>query len=147
MPLAWPRAAAAVLEPAPRRMLEGLGMSAAAFRARHEAELERLVLERSGRLESFQRATAAIEASLEQLLSDAEGLDPTLLGTGERGRRHLEMTLQRLRGKSARALLLRGEVASRQFARLRAHLLPLGQPAERVLSPFSHALKFGVQPL
>lgn len=147
MPLAWPRASAAVLEPAAARLLHAVGLSAAEFRTRREQELERLVLERSGQLERFESATTTIEEALAQLLSEAEQLDPTLLGTVERGRRHLKMTLERLRGKSARALLERDETTRRQFERLAAHLLPLGQPAERLLSPFSHALKFGVEPL
>ncbi len=147
MPLAWPRASATVLEPAAKRMLDGLGLSAARFRSAHAEELENLVLARSGRLERFERATALIDSTMSELLCDAEKLDPTLMGTVERGRRHLEMTLERLRTKSARALAERDETARRQFARLEAHLLPLGQPAERVLSPFSHALKFGVEPL
>lgn len=147
MPLAWQRASASVLEPATKRMLDGLGLSAARFRSRHAEELERLVLARSGNLESFERGAALIESTLDQMLAEAEQLDPTLLGTVERGRRHLQMTLERLRGKSARALLTRDDIARRQFGRLSSHLLPLGQPAERVLSPFSHALKFGVEPL
>ena len=53
----------------------------------------------------------------------------------------------RLRGKAAAALSRRDAETKRQFERLRAHLLPLGQPAERVLSPYSHALKFGLTPL
>ena len=147
MPLAWPRASASVLEPAAKRLLDGLGLSAARFRNAHAEELESLVLARSGRLERFERATALIDSTMSELLRDAEKLDPTLMGTVERGRRHLEMTLERLRTKSARALAERDETARRQFARLEAHLLPFGQPAERVLSPFSHALKFGVEPL
>lgn len=147
MPLAWQRATATVLEPAPRRILAGLDLSAARFRSHHQEELDRLVLARSGDLERFEAATELLEAEFEQLLAAGERLDPNLRGTVERGRRHLEMTLERLRGKSARALRERDEIARRQFGRLHAHLLPLGQPAERVLSPFSHALKFGVQPL
>lgn len=147
MPLAWPRASASVLEPAPRRMLAALGLSAGEFRRDHQAELERRALARSGHLARFEEAADLLEGTFDDLLGHAEGLDPTLLGTVERGRRHLEMTLERLRGKSARAALARDDITRRQFARLRAHLLPASQPAERVLSPFSHALKFGVQPL
>ncbi len=147
MPLAWQRAAATVLEPAAHRLLTTLGLSAARFRGHHAEELERLVLARSGNLASFESAAKVLEAEFEQLLKAAEHLDPTLMGTVERGRRHLDMTLERLRGKSARALQERDEITGRQFGRLHAHLLPLGQPAERILSPFSHALKFGVQPL
>lgn len=147
MPLAWPRASASVLEPAAKRMLGSLGLSAAQFRRNHQAELERFVLSRSGQLGRFQQAAAVVETTFDELFEEAGSLDPTLRGTVERGRRHMQMTLERLRTKSARAALQRDETASRQFQRLLAHLLPLGQPAERVLSPFSHAVKFGVQPL
>lgn len=147
MPLAWPRASASVLEPAPRRMLAALGLSAAEFRRDHQAELERRALARGGHLSRFEEAADLLEGTFDELLGHAEGLDPTLQGTVERGRRHLAMTLERLRGKSARAALARDHVTQRQFERLKAHLLPASQPAERVLSPFSHALKFGVQPL
>ena len=61
--------------------------------------------------------------------------------------RGVPVTLERLRGKTAAALARRDAATRRQFERLRAHLLPLGQPAERVLSPYSPALKFGLGPL
>lgn len=147
MPLAWPRASASVLEPAPRRLLEGLGVSAAAFRRDHESLQDALALQRSGHLLRFEEASLTLDESFEQLLEEVNRIDPTLNRTVQRGRRQLEATLERLREKSARAVVARDETVRRQFARLRAHLLPNGQPAERVLSPFSHGLKFGIQPL
>src|SRR5690606_28454037 len=147
MPLAWPRASATVIEPSAARLLRTLGMDAATFVSKDASALETLLLERSGYLERFNRAADSLEQTFAGLLRAVGAIDQTLEGTVTRGKRHLEMTLERLRGKSAAALLRRDAETARQFARLNAHLLPLGQPAERVLSPFSHALKFGVQPL
>lgn len=147
MPLAWPRASATVIEPSAARLLRSLGMDAATFVSKDASALETLLLERSGYLERFNRAADTLEQTFAGLLREVGAIDQTLEGTVTRGKRHLEMTLERLRGKSAAALLRRDADTARQFARLNAHLLPLGQPAERVLSPFSHALKFGVQPL
>ncbi len=147
MPLAWQRATATVIEPVTARLLAGLGISAASFRARRRELQEQVLLERHGHAERFRTAAGRIEAELEGLLTEVDGIDPTLAGTVKRGRRYLEETLARLRGKTSAALAARDEVTTRQFDRLAAHLLPLGQPAERVLSPFSHALKFGIEPL
>lgn len=147
MPLAWRRASVTVQEPVTQRLLGRYGLSAAQFRKQHATEFQRLLLERAGLLERFQRTAGVLEASIQELLEEVDQLDPTLAGTVQRGRRHLDLTLQRLRLKSAAALANRDEVARSQFDRLKAHLLPLDQPAERILSPFSHALKFGVQPL
>lgn len=147
MPLAWQRATATVLEPVAVRLLDVLGVSAARFRAQRTELLERTLLERHGHAELFAAAAGCIESEFEKLLSEVGGIDPTLDGTVKRGRHHLEETLARLRGKTSAALAARDEVTTRQFDRLAAHLLPLGQPAERVLSPFSHALKFGIEPL
>lgn len=147
MPLAWPRATVTVLEPAAARLLDAYGLTAARLRADPDGELARVLLERHGSASAFNRATNALEAAFDELLAHVEGVDPTLRGTVKRGRWHLEATLSRLRGKAAAALSRRDAETKRQFERLRAHLLPLGQPAERVLSPYSHALKFGVAPL
>lgn len=147
MPLAWQRASATVLEPAAARMLGSLGLSAAEFRGQHEPRLETLTLERSGHLERFERAAATLESSFERLLAEVDGIDPTLRRSVQRGQRQLTATLGRLRSRSAQAVQERDATVRRQFDRLRQHLLPLGQPAERVLSPFSHALKFGIDPL
>ncbi len=147
MPLAWPRATVTVLEPAPARLLDVHGLTAARLRADPDGELERVLLERHGAAGDFNRAANEVEAAFEELLARVDGIDPTLRGTVRRGRGHLEATLERLRGKTAAALARRDAETRRQFERLRAHLLPLGQPAERVLSPYSHALKFGLGPV
>lgn len=147
MPLAWPRSTVTVLEPAAARMLDSLGTTAAAFAADPEAVLQRVLLERHGSAAEFERATAALEREFAALLAHVDGIDPTLRGTVQRGRRYLEATVDRLRTKSGAALARRDSETRRQFDRLRSHLMPLDQPAERVLSPYSHMLKFGVDAL
>ncbi len=147
MPLAWPRASATVLEPAVVRLLHGFGVSAAAFRAHSAGILERVLLERHGYSARFDASAVRLEAEFTALLEAVGVIDPTLEGAVRKGRRHMAATLSRLRGKSAAALASKDDTTTRQFGRLAAHLLPLGQPAERVLSPFSYALKFGMEPL
>lgn len=146
-PLVWPRATATVLEPAAVRLLERFGVGASEFRADPEGVLEELLLERHGHAAGFGKTTDELAVAVETLLSEVAGIDPTLAGTVTRGRRYLEATIARLRSKSSAALARRDGDSRRQFARLQAHLLPHGQPAERLLSPYSHILKFGRQPL
>lgn len=147
MPLAWPRASLTLLEPAVARLLTGFGMSAAEFRRDPEGRLAELLLGRHGFAGDFSRATQALESSFAELLATVDGIDPTLGGTVARARRHLDISLERLRGKAAAALSRKDATTRQQFQRLEAHLLPLGQPSERLLSPFSHALKFGIAPV
>lgn len=147
MPLAWPRASVTVLEPAAVRLLERFGADAFEFQAEPDALLERLLLERHGHATGFGRAAGEVERLFEALFTEVSGIDPTLRGTVTRGKHYLEVTLDRLRTKAAAALARKDAESARQFERLRAHLLPLGQPAERVLGPYSHMLKFGIAPV
>lgn len=146
-PLAWPRATVTLLEPAPARLLDRFGVEAGEFMSDPDGVLERTLLARHGHAERFGRAAGQLEDLFETLLSEVDGIDPTLKGTVKRGRHHLALTLERLRGRSAAALARKDADAQRQHGRLKAHLLPLGQPAERVLSPYGHMLKFGVEPV
>lgn len=147
MPLVHPRASATVLEPAAARLLNGFGLSATDFVKDPAGQLERILLERHRYAARFSATAYELEAIFQKLLVDVEQIDVTLTGTVTRGRKHLESTLRRLREKSAAALAQRDSTTTRQFERLSAHLLPLGDPAERTLSPFSHVLKFGLEPL
>ncbi|MEJ2356926.1 MAG: bacillithiol biosynthesis cysteine-adding enzyme BshC [Deinococcales bacterium] len=146
MPLVWPRATATVLEPPVGRILDKYGLDVAGFQADPYGCLGRVLLERSGHGERFRATGDELERLMDQLFDEVEGIDPTLQGAVDRGRGYLETTLRRLRGKAAEALARQDEITRSQFGRLRSHLLPLGQPAERVLSPFSHILKFGIAP-
>jgi hypothetical protein len=147
MPTVWPRAFATVLEPPVARILERHGLTAAEVSADPDGALRERLLELHGQAGRFGAARDRLERDVEALLSSVEGLDPTLEGPVRRGREALDLTVSRLRIKAADALARRDRTTSRQFARLRAHLLPDGRPQERVLSPFSHFAKFGVDPV
>ncbi|HET8986685.1 MAG TPA: bacillithiol biosynthesis cysteine-adding enzyme BshC, partial [Trueperaceae bacterium] len=147
MPLAWPRAQVSVVEPAAARLLDGFSLSAAEFKQRGAAVLEEMLLDQHGHAGRFNKAAGEVESLFEELLTEVSGIDPTLKGTVTRGHRHLAITIDKLRAKSAAALARRDSELKRQVERLAAHVLPLGQDAERLLSPYSHILKFGARPL
>ena len=147
MPLAWPRARISIVEPLVARLLDGFSLTAAEFQERGTAILDEMLLEQHGHAGRFSKATGELEELFERLLAEVAVIDPTLKGTVARGHRNLAITLDRLRSKSSAALARRDSELKRQVERLAAHLLPLGQDAERVLSPYSHILKFGAQPL
>lgn len=144
MPLVWPRATVTLLEPPVVRILERHGITAHEFMDDPRGTLRAAVLRTHGHARRFRDAAERVERDTEAMLAEVAGLDPTLAGPVERGREVLSNTVQRLRDKSADALARRDDVTSRQFARLGVHLLPHGAPQERVLSPFSFFLKFGV---
>ncbi len=146
MPLVWPRATATLVEPPAARMLDKYGLSVGAFQADPEGCLQRVLLDRSGHGERFRAASERLDGMMRELLDEVEGIDPTLQGAVLRGRGYLETTLRRLRGKTAEALAREDGITRSQFERLRRQLLPGGEPAERVLSPYSAFLKFGVRP-
>lgn len=147
MPLVWPRASVTVLEPPVRRMLAKFDVSAAELLRDFEGARERAFLALHGHGRAFAEALAELEAKLERLTAEVRGIDPTLAGTVARAGEQFERTVAILRRKSARALAGRDDIYARQWRRLERHLLPLGQPQERVLSPFSFFLKFGLEPV
>ncbi len=144
MPLIWPRAEATVLEPPVRRILERYELDAATVRDDLEGARDAVVLERAGEAERFETALARLAKEQAELQDAVRAIDPTLERTVEKQARHVRRAVDTLRRKSARALADRDETTRRQFERLERHLLPNGAPQERVLSPFSFFLKFGV---
>ncbi len=147
MPLAWPRASATVLEPVTARLLARYGLDATTFKARPDRAEEDALLGLHGHAARFSASAEALEAGFAAMLGAVGGIDPTLEGSVRKGHELLGATLERLRHKTGAALARRDATTARQFDRLRAHLLPLGESAERVLSPLSYALKFGLEPV
>ena len=147
MSLLWPRATATVVEPPVRRILAKYDLTVDAFVADPDGVRDRVLLDRHGHGDRFSSALASVEAEVATLIREVEAIDPTLVAAVERAQRHLETTVTRLRSKSASALLRQDGVTEAQFARLSAHLLPLGTPQERMISPFSLFLKFGIAPV
>ncbi len=147
MPLVWPRATVTVLEPPVARILDKFGLDALDLTQNFAALKNRTLLRLHGHAEGFEGTLATLETSLEALLEHLRAVDPTLRGTLDKSEERLRTTLDVLQTKTARALAREDSTYTRQFDRLEKHLLPLGQPQERVVSPFSFFLKFGVKPV
>ncbi|MDZ7801612.1 MAG: bacillithiol biosynthesis cysteine-adding enzyme BshC [Trueperaceae bacterium] len=147
MPTVWPRAEATVLTPPVVRLLDRHGLTAQRFMSDPDEALRARLLTLHGHHQRFASAHARLEEEMATMLHDVEAIDPTLHGPVRRGRGVLDHTVTRLRNKTADALSRRDRVTTRQFARLRTHLLPQDQPQERVASPFSFFAWFGVAPM
>lgn len=147
MPLIQPRMTVTVLEPPVARILDKYDLTARELVKDIDAVRDAKLLAQHGYADTFETGLEGLDASVRTMLEAVRELDPTLLRTVTRSESRLEETLERLRFKTARALLKQDDITRRQFARLEAHLLPNGAPQGRVLSPFSFFLKFGMQPV
>ena len=145
MPLAWPRMEATVLEPPVRRILEKYKLSAGEVQADFNHIYDQILLNLQGHGERFEETLSELESLAKDLTEHVAAVDPTLERTVERGEEHMRKTVELLRFKSSRALRRQDTITTQQFERLKAHLLPTDKPQERVLSPFSFFLKFGVK--
>lgn len=147
MPLVWRRPLLTFVEPAPARMLGTLDIDAYEFQQRHEMIAERLILERAGVAAEFTGAVTEMIELIEQQKERVLAIDPSLVRPVSRAGQQAERALARLRRQAASSLARRDEITTRQFARLRHHLLPLGGPSERIISVWSHIAKFGIRPV
>ena len=145
MPLIYPRMEATILEPPTRRILEKYDLSAEEVQADFERIYDEILLNLQNHDEVFETSLNELERLSNDLTEHIRAIDPTLARTVERGEAHLRKTFELLRFKSARALRKQDTIVTEQFERLRAHLLPMDKPQERVLSPFSFFLKLGAK--
>jgi bacillithiol biosynthesis cysteine-adding enzyme BshC len=143
MPLLWPRASVALLEPPAARLLGKYQLTVSDIVRRFEATQQAVLLKLHGHGQRFEAALARLQQETAVLLSEVEAIDPTLRRLVERGRDQLTRTVLRLRGKTAAALARRDKTTVAQLGRLALHLRPEGVPQERLLSPVSFFLKFG----
>ncbi len=146
MPLIWDRATATLLEPPIKRIMEKFGLSLADIGHFKKAKEEKL-LELQGHANVFNESLETLADSLEKLLKEVMAIDPTLAGTVQKGEKHFRQTYEILRNKSGLALANRDDTYTAQFDRLEKHLLPNTTPQERLISPFSFFLKFGIEPV
>ena len=147
MPLIWPRASATVLEPPVVRIMDKFDLSYGQLAANFEAEKERVLLRLHGHADAFSETLDSLDSSLDKLTHHIEAIDPTLKGSIEKGEGYLRRTLEIFKTKSARAIAEQDDTYARQFDRLEAHLFPIGTPQERLISPVSFFLKFGIDPV
>lgn len=145
MPLIWPRATVTVLEPPVHRILDKFELSHHDIQQRFTEVRDEILLELHGHADMFDSSLTELERLADTLVDHVREIDPTLERTVRRGEGYLETTFETLRDKSAKALAKQDDIYSRQFERLRVHLLPEDTPQERLLSPFSFFLKFGAE--
>lgn len=143
MPLLWPRASVTLLEPPAARLLDKYQLTVSDIR-RFEATQQAVLLKLHGHSQRFDEALARLNKDTAVLLNEVEAIDPTMRRPVVRGRDQLTRMVTRLRGKAAAALFRQDETTVAQLARLALHLRPEGVPQERLLSPISFFLKFGV---
>ena len=147
MPLIWPRTSVTILEPPVTRILDKFGLGAGALQADPQGLEAQTLLTLHGHKLAFDNRLRALKNLSASLRADVSAIDPTLGRTVSRAEEELKQIFSRLEHKSAAALAGRDDIYTWQFRRLRAHLLPQGTPQERLISPFSFFLKFGVKPV
>jgi bacillithiol biosynthesis cysteine-adding enzyme BshC len=143
MPLLWPRASVALLEPPAARLLDKYRLTVSDIVRCFETTEQAVLLSLHGHGERFEAALARLRQEAAVLFDEVQAIDPTLRRPVERGRDQLTRTVLRLRGKTAAALFRQDKTTVSQLARLALHLRPEGVPQERLLSPVSFFLKFG----
>ncbi|MGL4609170.1 MAG: bacillithiol biosynthesis cysteine-adding enzyme BshC [Trueperaceae bacterium] len=146
MSLTWPRATATLLEPPVTRILEKYSLTFTDVEGL-VSHRDDILLKLHGHGTSFDEALQQLSLSLEKLLGNVNNIDPTLEGSIKRSEVYFQKTLEILKHKTVRALENRDDIVRQQFKRLEQHLLPIGEPQERLISPFSFFLKFGVRPV
>ncbi len=147
MPLTWSRATATILEPPIVRIMQKFNLDFQALTKDFTTLKEMKLLELNNYGDHFAKSQQTLEVSLLGLLESLKHIDPTLLGTLKRSESHIRKTLEILKHKSAKALEKQDTITSTQFERIEKHLFPLGTPQERLISPFSFFLKFGIDPV
>lgn len=147
MPLVWPRTVATVLEPPIRRILAKYELSLEDYLIDPEGSKAQVLLERHGHASVFRDSVDQLHQIARRLIEQVDAIDTTLTGPVMRTEGRIEHALERLKFKTAAAVARQDELTDRQFGRLVSHLFPLATPQERLISPFSFFLKFGIEPL
>ena len=145
MPLIWPRMQVTVLEPPVRRILDKFNLDPQAWQADPDGQRHALLLELHGHAQHFQHYLDSLEEHNQALLQHVRAIDASLEDSVARGAQQLRSIQQRLQRQSAAALTKQDNIYTQQLQRLDRHLLPQGTPQERILSPFSFFVKFGVR--
>lgn len=143
MPLMHARATLTLLEPPVARILSRYNLTASAFQADPNGAAERMAL--GSDRHAFDTAKSALERDMQALLEAVRSIDPTLMGPVDKAEHVLQRTLERLEVKTAQAKLIKDATVARHVTRLGAHLRPAGVPQERLLSPVSFFMKFGLE--
>jgi len=145
MPLFYPRASVTVLDSAAARFLFRHNLPLEALQPQDESALNRLLAASlpasvSGALD---RATAALETSMADLIAAVPAVDPTLEGAARSTLGKVQHELTTLRSKVISAAKKRDETIRRQFARAQGQAFPNGTPQERAVGSISLLNRYG----
>ena len=146
-PVIWPRAEMTVIEPPVARIMANLGLEPDAYAGDPDRFERDIMLRHSGAARHFEQGLASLQEAQAELGSALLGIDPTLQGAVDRHSARVAGSIALLQEKAAAAALRRSDVLGSQFGRLRQHLLPAGSMQERLISPVSFVLKFGLEPM
>ncbi len=145
MPLIQPRMFVTVIEPPVKRIMDKFGLTLDELAQDFLGARAEVLLELSGHGEVFKKQLITLETSILEMLENIEMIDPTLKPLIIRSEARLQRMLNNLKHKSTTALLKQDSITKDQFERLRVQLFPNDVPQERLLSPFSFFLKFGIE--
>jgi bacillithiol biosynthesis cysteine-adding enzyme BshC len=145
MPLLYPRASVTVLDSAAARFLSRHTLPLETLQPQDESALNRLLAASlpasvSGALD---RATAALETSMADLIAAVPAVDPTLEGAARSTLGRVQHELTTLRAKVISAAKKRDETIRRQFARAQGQAFPNGTPQERAVGSISLLNRYG----
>lgn len=146
-PLLWPRLSVTWLEPNVARLLTRLDATAAQVQADPDGVLGRSLARERGAAALARDRLTSLEAQFTQIAGEIADLDPTLTGAAERTLTRTLPRLERLQTLAVRALARQEDDRSGQLTRLKAHLLPDGEPQERHMNFLTYLLKHGQTPL
>lgn len=145
MPLLYPRASVTVLDSAAARFLSRHTLPLEALQPQDESALNRLLAASlpASVSSAMDRATAALETSMADLIAAVPAVDPTLEGAARSTLGKMEHEMTTLRGKVISAAKKRDETIRRQFARAQAQAFPNGTPQERAIGSISLLNRYG----
>ena len=144
MPLIQLRMTITVLEPPVKRIMNKFDLTSSELAKDFLGAREEVLLKISGHGKDFEKQLGNLEAGMKEMFKDIEAIDPTLKPVIIRSKKRLRRTLENLKHKTADKLLKKDSLTKSQFERLKVQLFPNDIPQERLLSPCSFFLKFGI---
>lgn len=145
MPVVYPRWSATPVEGKIRKVLEKFGVEVEELdRPFHEiaGEIAREEVPPDVRA-ALSKLRGAIGASAAELQKATNAVDPTLKGPVQHMRSQSFAAIDDLERKIVHAVKRETDIALAQLEKAQVHLYPLGEPAERVQSPFYFLTRYG----
>jgi uncharacterized protein YllA (UPF0747 family) len=145
MPVVVPRASFTLVEPPVQRLLQKYGLTLQDVCSGKQVLRERMAARflPPDLTAVFQKATAGLTSSLEELQSSLAKLDPTLADAAENSGRKMHYQLSTLERKAAQSVQSRTDQIERDAQRLENALYPQKNLQERFYSGISFLARYG----